>query len=82
MDWRFFVSGVGMMATGIVVAVVFGALLTSGPLDEFNQNRAIAQIGGIIIGIGFLITLVSFGFSRRKKGGVGKDMPAKTDDSN
>jgi hypothetical protein len=80
MDWRFFAGGAAMMATGIIIAVIFGAYLTSGPLEEFNRNRAIAQFGGIIGGIGFLILLVSFGFSRRKRGTSGKGLPAKPDE--
>lgn len=77
MDWRFFASGAVLIATGIAIAVIFGAFLASGPIEQFNQNRAIAQFGAIVGGIGFLLLLVSFGFSRRKKGSSGKDVPAK-----
>lgn len=79
MDWRFFAGGAAMMATGIAIALIFGVYLASGPLEQFNQNRAIAQFGGIIGGIGFLLLLVSFGFSRKKKGSPDKGAPAKTD---
>lgn len=81
MDWRFFAGGGAMMATGIIMAIIFGAYLTSGPLEELNQNRAIAQFGGIIGGIGFLLLLVSFGFSRRKRGSSAKGMPKTNEPS-
>lgn len=79
MEWRFFAGGAALIAAGIAIAVIFGAYMTSGPLGELNQNRAIAQFGGIIAGIGFLILLASFGLSRRKKGSYGKDMRKKPD---
>jgi hypothetical protein len=81
MDWRFFGGGVAIMATGIIISIIFGAYLTTGPLEDLNRNRSIAQLGGIIGGIGFLILLVSFGFSRRKKGASGKGVPVKPDES-
>ena len=77
MDLRFFAGGAALIAAGITVAVIFGAYMTSGPLEELNQNRAIAQLGGIIAGIGFLILLASFGFSRKRRGSSGRDMRKK-----
>ena len=79
MDLRFFAGGATLIAAGITVAVIFGAYITSGPLEELNQNRAIAQLGGIIAGIGFLILLASFGFSRKRRGSSGRDMRKKPD---
>ena len=79
MDLRFFAGGAALIAAGITVAVIFGAYMTSGPLEELNQNRAIAQLGGIIAGIGFLILLASFGFSRKIRGSSGRDMRKKPD---
>ena len=80
MDWRFFAGGVALIAAGITIAVIFGAYMTSGPLEELNQNRGIAQFGGIIAGIGFLILLASFGFSRRRRGTSGRDIRKKPDE--
>lgn len=76
MDWRFFAGGAAMIAVGIAIGLIFGVYLASGPLEQFNQNRAIAQFGAIIGGIGFLLLLVSFGFSRKKKGSSDKSMTA------
>ncbi len=79
MDWRFFGGGVALMATGISISLIFGAYVTTGPLEDLNRNSSIAQVGGITAGIGFLLMLVSFGFSRRKKGSSGKSIPTKPD---
>lgn len=80
MDLRFLAGGAVLIAAGVSIAVIFGAYMTSGPLEELNQNRGIAQFGGIIAGIGFLILLASFGFSRRRRGSYGRDMRKKPDE--
>ena len=80
MDWRFLAGGGAILSTGIIIAAIFGALVTSGPLEELNQNRGIAQFGGLISGIGFILMLVSFGFNRRRKTKPGKGMPTKPDE--
>jgi len=67
MDWRFLAAGVAMIITGSVISILYGSILLAGPLEEFNPSRGIAQIGGIIGGIGVLLTLVSFGLRRRKR---------------
>jgi heme/copper-type cytochrome/quinol oxidase subunit 1 len=36
-------------------------------VQEFAQNRMIAQIGGIVAGLGVLLLLVSFGLQRRRR---------------
>lgn len=79
MDWRFFAGGGAMMATGIITAIIFGAYITSGTLEELNQYHALVQLGGIIGSIGFLLLLVSFGLNRRRSSASGKDMLTKTD---
>lgn len=81
MDWRFFGGGAAMMAVGIVTALLFGMFSQTGPLEDIERNRGIAQMGGIVGAIGFLLLLVSFGFSRRKKsGGPGKGLSTKPDE--
>jgi hypothetical protein len=80
MDWRFFGSGIALIAAGIAIAIIFGALLTTGPIEEFNQNRGIAQLGGLVGAIGILLLLVSFGLSRRKKDAAGKAKPSGPDE--
>ena len=67
MDWRFLAGGVAMIITGSVISIVYGSILLTGPLDELSPSRGIAQIGGIIGGIGVLLTLVSFGLRRKKR---------------
>ncbi len=80
MDWRFFAGGLTMMGTGIIIAIIFGEYLTSGPLEDLNQNRGVAQFGGIISGIGFLLMLASFGFNRRRRGKSYKDTLTKPEE--
>jgi len=67
MDWRFLAGGVAMIITGSVISIFYGSILLAGPLEEFSPSRGIAQIGGIIGGIGVLLTLVSFGLRRSKR---------------
>ncbi|MGH9876498.1 MAG: hypothetical protein ACRD5H_02585 [Nitrososphaerales archaeon] len=69
MDWRFLAAGVAMIIVGSVISIFYGSILLSGPLvpEGYNPSRGIAQIGGIIGGIGVLLTLVSFGLRRRKR---------------
>jgi len=67
MDWRFLAAGITMIITGSVVSIIYGNILLTGPLEEFNPSRGFVQIGGIIGGIGFILTLVSFGLRRKKR---------------
>jgi len=67
MDWRFLAAGIAMIITGFVVSIVYGNILVTGPLEQLNPSRGIVQIGGIIGGIGFILTLISFGLHRKKR---------------
>lgn len=80
MDWRFLVAGIAMIITGSVISIVYGSILLTGPLEEFNPSRGIAQIGGIIAAMGVLLSLVSFGLRRKKRSDEGT-AAQKQDDS-
>ncbi|MEM0441927.1 MAG: hypothetical protein QW450_02065 [Candidatus Nitrosocaldus sp.] len=66
MDLRILVIGAVLIAVGITVGTLFGNIVRSGPLEEFNTARGLAQIGTLIAGIGTLMVLVSFGLKRRR----------------
>ena len=82
MHWLFLICGCTILITGIVITIAFETQVKLGPLEELNQNLAIAQFGGIISGVGFILMLASFGLKRRRKSKPGKDMSTKPDESN
>lgn len=88
MDKRIFLLGVAMLAAGGLSWYYFNSIMpiaTSGMTDDetsaFDQdlawNTGLQNISGMVAGIGFFITLISFGLRRRKKGGVGKSVTQK-----
>lgn len=88
MDKRIFLVGVAMLVAGGLSWFYFNSnipMATSGmtqdETDAFNQAQAMnigmTNISQMVAGIGFFITLISFGLSRRKKGGVGKPVTQK-----
>ncbi|MEM2101298.1 MAG: hypothetical protein QW572_08285 [Candidatus Nitrosocaldus sp.] len=73
MDLRILIVGAVLIAVGVAVGIFFGNIVRSGPLEEFNTARGLAQIGTLIAGIGTLMLLVSFGLKRRRSSyGPGK----------
>lgn len=75
-DKRILVGGLAMIIAGMIVAVTSGESPTgqSGMSEEEiidlliaeDQNQAYQMLSGILVGIGFLLVLISFG-ARRKK---------------
>ncbi len=66
MDLRVLIVGAVLIAIGVIVGVFFGNVVRTGPLEEFNTARGLAQMGTLIAGIGILMVLVSFGLKRRR----------------
>lgn len=56
-----------MIAIGIVISIAFLNIASNVEVEEFAQNRMIAQIGGIVAGLGVLLLIVSFGIHRRRR---------------
>ncbi len=88
MDKRILILGVAMLATGGLSWYYFNntiPMATSGMTEDqtsaFYQdlawNTGLQNISGMVAGIGFLITLISFGLRRRNKGGVAKPVTQK-----
>ncbi len=56
-----------MIGIGVAVSIAFLNIANTVEVQEFAQNRMVAQIGGIVAGIGVLLLLVSFGLHRRRR---------------
>ena len=70
-----------MIAVGIVLSTILGGATPIGQggmteeerlefLMEEQQNSDYKTLAGILLGIGFLLILISFGARRKKKGGA------------
>ncbi|MGY5144001.1 MAG: hypothetical protein ACW9XH_05920 [Candidatus Nitrosopumilus sp. bin_32a] len=78
-DKKILSGGIMMISLGIILTIIFAEqpLGQSGMTEEEiidlmiseDQNQAYQLLSGILIGIGFLLVLVSFG-ARRKKDSV------------
>lgn len=81
LDKKIFAGGIVMIAIGMAIAVT----MNESPLGESgmtedeiidlmiaeDENQAYQMLSGILVGVGFLLVLVSFG-ARRKKGSAKK----------
>ncbi len=82
-DKKILSGGLVMIIVGIVLSLYLSSVLsvgTSGMTEEETldlltrqqENQGMNNLSGILMGIGFLLVLVSFGARRKKKGGVKK----------
>ena len=79
MDKKILAGGIVMIVVGIIVTIISADQPTgqAGMSEEEiidlmiaeDQNQAYQMLSGILIGIGFLLVLISFG-ARRKKDSV------------
>ena len=77
LDKKIFAGGIVMIAVGMAIAVTTGESPSgeSGMTEDEvidlmiaeDENQAYQMLSGILVGVGFLLVLVSFG-ARRKKG--------------
>lgn len=75
-DKRILAGGLAMIIIGIILAITIGESPTgqSGMTEEEiidlmvaeDENQAYQMLSGILVGIGFLLVMISFG-ARRKK---------------
>ncbi len=82
-DKKILVGGIIFLIVGFTLTSVFSEMTPIGRagmtddeiakshLDE-RQNQDYTTLAGILIGIGFLLILISFGARRKKKGGAKK----------
>jgi len=82
-DKKMLIGGLAMVIVGIILTVIINASMPAGQTgmtEEEVIDLMIAQqetqdyntLSGILIGIGFLLVLISFG-TRRKKGSAKKE---------
>jgi len=82
-DKKIFSGGLVMIIVGIVLSLYLSSVIsvgTSGMSEEETldllikqqENQDMNNLSGILMGIGFLLVLISFGARRKRKGGVKK----------
>ena len=82
-DKRMIIVGIVMIIAGIVILSYLTEVTPigkTGMTDDEKINLLLAErensdyrtLSGILIGIGFLLVLISFGARRKRKGGVEK----------
>ena len=73
-----------MLVAGMVIAVFLNAIMPVGTpgmseeetlelLISQRENQDLNTLAGILIGVGFLLVLISFGARRKRKGGAKKE---------
>ena len=82
-DKKILIPGIIMVAVGISFSLYLNSIVptgTTGMTDEETLDLLIKQqenqdantLAGILIGVGFMLVLISFGARRKRKGGVKK----------
>ena len=82
-DKKILIPGIIMVAVGVSISLYLNSVIpvgTPGMTDEETLDLLIKQqenqdsntLAGILIGIGFMLVLISFGARRKRKGGVKK----------
>lgn len=82
-DKKILVSGIALLVTGISISLYLNSIVpvgTPGMTEEEaaelllkqQENQDMNTLAGILIGVGFLLVLVSFGARRRRRGGPKK----------
>ncbi|MEK6870918.1 MAG: hypothetical protein AABX09_05245 [Thermoproteota archaeon] len=77
-DKKMFAGGITMLVVGIIIVININATMPvgqSGMTDEEvidlmtkqQENKDMNNLAGILIGIGFMLILISFGAKRRRK---------------
>ena len=80
-DKKILAGGIAFLVVGFTLTSVFSEMtpvgragMTDDEIAEFlldeRQNQDYTTLAGILIGIGFLLILISFGARRKKKGGA------------
>ena len=80
-DKKILAGGAALLACGMVVTAILGSAAPAGHpnmteeevlelLMQQQQNDDMRTLAGILVGVGFLLILVSFGARRRRRGGA------------
>jgi len=79
-DKKILSGGLAMVVVGITISLYLNSVVpigTSGMSEEETldlltkqqENQDVSTLAGILMGIGFLLVLISFGARRKRKGG-------------
>ncbi len=82
-DKKILSGGLVMIIVGIVLSLYLSSVISLGTggmteeetldlLIRQQENQGMNNLSGILMGIGFLLVLISFGARRKRKGGVKK----------
>ena len=82
-DKKILSGGLVMIIVGIILSLYLSSVIILGEsgmteeetldlLIRQQENRGMNNLSGILMGIGFLLVLISFGARRKRKGGVKK----------
>jgi len=82
-DKKILSGGLAMLIVGIILSLYLSSVISlgiSGMTEEETldllirqqENQDMNNLSGILMGIGFLLVLISFGARRKRKGGVKK----------
>jgi len=82
-DKRILISGIAMVVVGISISLYLNSVVPLGTtgmtedetfelLIQQQENQDFNTLAGILIGVGFLLVLISFGARRKRKAGVKK----------
>lgn len=82
-DKRILFGGIAILVAGIVLSIYLNSVMPVGTAgmpeeEKFDlivrqqENQDLTNLAGILIGIGFLLVLISFGARRKRKGGQKK----------
>ena len=82
-DKRILLGGIAMLAVGIAISLYLNSIVpigTPGMTEEEaallilaqQENQDFNTLAGILMGVGFLLILISFGARRKRKGGAKK----------
>lgn len=87
-DKKILAGGIALLSSGIVLLLYLGSIVPVGTIDmteeqieallvEERQNREYSILATMLTGVGFLLTLISFGARRKRKGGAAKTLEKK-----
>lgn len=77
-DKKIFAGGIAMLVVGIIIVININATMPVGQsgmteeeiidlMTKQQENKDMNNLAGILIGIGFMLILISFGAKRRRK---------------
>ena len=77
-DKKIFAGGIAMLVVGIIIVININATMPVGQsgmteeeiidlMTKQQENKDMNNLAGILIGIGLLLILISFGAKRRRK---------------